>query len=71
MSDRQSDESERFDRRGYAQLSREGKLVKGETDNTEESTEQEDSRVCGEQCSSERESGAAQRGMRRRFYWNR
>lgn len=42
MSDRQSDKSERFDKIGYAQLSRERKLVKVETDSTEESTEQED-----------------------------
>jgi hypothetical protein len=36
----------------------------------EHSTAQEDSRVPAERCSGvERESGAAQRGRRRQFYW--
>ena len=50
---------------------REGKGLKGEKDSLggkEDRTGYR--RVCGEQCSRvERESGAAQRGRRRQFYW--
>ena len=67
MGGRQSDESERFDRIGYAQpmrRKRTWKLVKGEKDKEESPGY---SRARGDQCS--RVGVRAAQRERRQFYW--